>query len=329
MIVAIAGRKQSGKSLVSGVLVDRGYTRFSFATFLKSSLSEVLGLPLADFYDEKAKEALLPASVLWDSAKTAKLSKLAGVEIPHYADREMPSIRSAMEYIGTYVLRRFDREFHVKKTAQLLDAHKGDAVIDDMRFPNEIDALKAIGARTFMTIRPFHTEYSNNPVESSVNWAMPGIDKVLANVGTKEDFFEIFKEAFDNPGSKRIHGEVRDLGRLDRFFIEHDTKSRIDRLSNVILAGLIAARGVTEKGILDEEWVSGMAKSFCGLNDIKDADVARNPFIIENLKAWGAVGPPGRQVAVPYQIAEDRALSTAFKAGVLSGLGLDVEPGSR
>jgi hypothetical protein len=303
MIVALSGRKQSGKSLVSNVLIERGYVRHSFATFLKTTLVEILCLPNASFYDEKQKEAAFKDEILWDSKKTAMLSVLSEESIPHYGDKVLHSIREVMEYVGTDILRRFDRDFHVKKTAKALATYDGDVVIDDMRFPNEVSALKAVGALEFFVMRPFHTEYSNNHVESSVNWTMPEFDSVLVNMGTKEEFYTNLSMAMS--GRRGIFGA--EATTTDYLFTDKGKRTAEE-------AGYLSEIGVTQDGILSDPLVS----TYSAIYDVPEGWIRRNPFIIENLKMWNAVGDTSNR-GLPYQIADDELLSTAYRLGVLTG----------
>jgi hypothetical protein len=83
VIIAVSGRKHSGKSLVSDSLVDKGFKRFSFATFLKESLATILGIPLVNFYNQQEKERRWSSAetILWCAEHTRKLSEIANEEL--------------------------------------------------------------------------------------------------------------------------------------------------------------------------------------------------------------------------------------------------------
>lgn len=70
MIFAIAGRKESGKSTLSKVLIDLGFKKISFADKLKKLVADLYEFPLEDCYETLAKEKKI--SILFGMKKQHK-----------------------------------------------------------------------------------------------------------------------------------------------------------------------------------------------------------------------------------------------------------------
>jgi hypothetical protein len=121
--IAVVGGFASGKTTLSQGLVDRGYTRLSFAKYLKEIVSRIYndGNPI-------------------DKAQTFEVTSLEGVR------REITGRRLLQEF-GQSV-KAMDRDFWIR--AMLLDMQYGEHsggpfITDDCRFPYEADALRDNG----------------------------------------------------------------------------------------------------------------------------------------------------------------------------------------
>lgn len=168
MIISFSGRKGCGKSTAANVLISRGYIKISFADYLKKIVSELFNWKLIDLYDINKKEEQIEP-VLWDKDAAKKLSKIANIDDDiFYESMSFSSRRRALQYIGTEVLRRYDSDFHVKKLLSNLDPSI-NYVMDDCRFPNELNFLKKNNAICIYIIRPNLFDYSNHISEISLS----------------------------------------------------------------------------------------------------------------------------------------------------------------
>lgn len=194
MFVCLCGRKQSGKSTLAEILIDKGFEHISFANPLKQYLSELFGIELSAFYDPIIKEQPFAHPVVWDEERCKKLSAIVGEPIEFDSICELRSIRHMMQYIGTDVLRKHDQDFHIKRFIQMIDETK-NYVCDDVRFVGEYEAVKRIGAICVFVFRPGWFEYSNHQSEIDINWSM--FDYVLINDTSKEQMVNKFSAFID------------------------------------------------------------------------------------------------------------------------------------
>ena len=184
-IISISGRKGSGKSELSKLLVDRGFKKVSFADTLKFLVCTVYKWDLSKIGELEYKESILPFPVKWDEEMARELEVAGGLPKGSLwvECREFKTRREALQYVGTEVLRRYDTNFHVNSLVSRLHPDE-NYVMDDTRFPNELQALKDIGAICLFVIRPNNFEYSNHASEISVT--RKDFDHVLLNDKSKE-----------------------------------------------------------------------------------------------------------------------------------------------
>lgn len=144
-IIALSGRKQSGKSTASEYIenfIALNYTYakhkiYSFADPLKKSICmDILGLTYEQCYGSDDDKNTM-TSLEWQGEKL--------------------TARRAMEIIGTDIFRQLKNNVWVDATIQLIQKEQPDiAIIPDCRFPNEVDALLNIGATVIrLTLDPF------------------------------------------------------------------------------------------------------------------------------------------------------------------------------
>lgn len=157
-ILAITGRKQSGKDSLGNFLVSNatelfgpGFVvrRFGFADPLKEMVSNLFGVPLEWMHgSEKDKNRL--TTVCWG-------------HLPHF-DRENEvngrgsdslTVRELLQQFGTEVVRRMSEDAWVNALHRKIerDGLCDLAVIPDCRFPNEILAVKEWGGKAIRLTR--------------------------------------------------------------------------------------------------------------------------------------------------------------------------------
>lgn len=138
MIIAFAGRKQSGKSSASKFLKDEyyrifehdfseqyNYEYYSFADLLKKVCVDILGLTPEQCYgtDDQKNELV---NCQWNGKQL--------------------SAREVMQTIGSEWFRTMQPNVWADATIRKIQKDKVDlAIIDDCRFPNEVEAIKRAG----------------------------------------------------------------------------------------------------------------------------------------------------------------------------------------
>jgi hypothetical protein len=171
MIVALSGRKGSGKSALSDAFeatCKGSVTRLSFAEPLKEALK-----PLFLFTDEQ----------------------LYGSEKEDVDPRWGVSPRCIMQHLATDFLReQVDKDFFLKHMDRRLEAvtAKGIVLIDDVRFENEQQLLKKHGA-LLVHIERDGGEKDGHSSENSLD--MDLLDAILKNESTVATLLKRLQDA--------------------------------------------------------------------------------------------------------------------------------------
>lgn len=113
--VLLVGKMGSGKSTISDFLQSKRYVKFSLATWLKNTIDSTYNI----------------------STKSKSDKIIIG-------DKEYTK-RKLYQYFGTEVIRNFDNDFHVRRLLSDISSYGTPFtkfVVDDVRFPNEIELIK-------------------------------------------------------------------------------------------------------------------------------------------------------------------------------------------
>lgn len=160
MLIGLTGYKGVGKSVVARHLVEsHRYVRRPFAYHLKAMMS-ALGVP-PDVLDGD------------DAAKSAPLDVLCGATARH-----------AMQTLGTeWGRKHLGEDFWVKRWMSGVKDY-AFVVVDDVRFPNEVDAVRSLGGKV---IRVCRESCELGDGHASENPGVLGADFQVWNDGTPED----------------------------------------------------------------------------------------------------------------------------------------------
>lgn len=152
MIIGLCGLAGSGKSEVAKLLLEQGnFERIAFADPLKSMLAAV-GFTQAQLYGDQ-KEVEIP-----DLGKTP---------------------RQMMQTIGTNWGRDLVHpEIWVKFWLRQVHATRNHVVVDDVRFPNEIETIHGLGGQVWRINRPGVAEMNH---ESERHVASLAVDVNIFN----------------------------------------------------------------------------------------------------------------------------------------------------
>ena len=135
MIIGICGFIGAGKDTAADYLVGfHGFRRDSFANTLKDAVSAVFG------WDRELIEGRTPEARAWREQVD-----------PWWAERlGMPNLtpRWVLQYWGTEVIRdHFHDDIWIAALESRLARRSDHTVISDVRFPNEVKAIKAQGGK--------------------------------------------------------------------------------------------------------------------------------------------------------------------------------------
>jgi hypothetical protein len=141
MIIGICGFIGCGKDTVANYLVGfHGYRRDSFAGALKDAVATVFG------WDRELLEGITPEARKWrEQVDTWWAERL---RMPHLTPRWV------LQYWGTEVCRQgFHDDIWIASLENRLARRKDDTVISDVRFPNEVKAIKEAGGEVWWVQR--------------------------------------------------------------------------------------------------------------------------------------------------------------------------------
>ena len=167
IIIGIVGRIGSGKTTVSGHLCEKyAFKKYSIAEPLKK-IGLILGFTEKELYVDKT-------TVNADFGVTGRefLQKF-GTEI---CRELLPTIIPGMESIWIRLLKKYFRG----------KSDKARIIIDDVRFPDELEALKEFGA-VIIELKRGEEDTSENRHASEFN--IEGADHVIENNGCLLELF--------------------------------------------------------------------------------------------------------------------------------------------
>jgi hypothetical protein len=169
MIIGLTGYAQSGKDTLAGMLIGlHKYDNRAFADPIRKLLYETN--PLVK--DEYRVKGVVDAYG-WDRAKV-----------------EFPELRNLLQTLGVGARQVFNDQFWVSQCLSGLSA--GDKiVITDVRFPNEADAIKALGGQIWRVKRLGIGAVNKHVSET----AMEGykVDQIFVNNGSIEDLMALLQ----------------------------------------------------------------------------------------------------------------------------------------
>lgn len=196
MIIGICGFIGSGKDTVANYLVGfHGYRRDSFAGALKDAVATVFG------WDRELLEGITPEAREWrEQVDTWWANRL---RMPHLTPRWV------LQYWGTEVCRQgFHDDIWIASLENRLARRKDNTVISDVRFPNEITAIKQAGGEVWWVQRgELPTWYEQGKLASDGNadaikkladqgihisewaWLQTDFDTVLTNDTSVNDLY--------------------------------------------------------------------------------------------------------------------------------------------
>ena len=202
MIIGICGFISSGKDTAANYLVGwHGFRRDSFAGALKDAVAHVFG------WDRELLEGLTAEARAWREQVDPWWAERLGM--PHLTPRWV------LQYWGTEVCRQgFHDDIWIAALENRLRQRTGHTVISDVRFPNEVAAIRNAGGRIVWIRRGADPEWCTTLVEMRQNstlgictdymrqfgvhaseWAWVGtrFDAVVDNNGSVEQLYEQLK----------------------------------------------------------------------------------------------------------------------------------------
>lgn len=118
-------------------------------------------------------------------------------------------VRDMLQFIGTNIIRKYNPDWHVEKLiANIQNSSKDTVCVDDVRFPNERQAIEKLGGTVFFVIRPQSEILTNHPAETSLAWQNFLNKRIIINDSSEsvlqENFTQAVKDNFRWQSENRI-----------------------------------------------------------------------------------------------------------------------------
>lgn len=172
---------QSGKSTIAHALNGLGYRTIKFAGILKDMI----------------RTMLLGAGIPYDTVERMIEGDLKEKPITFPNGRTVTP-RVLMQTLGTEWGRGINPDLWADLTISKATGASGKVIIDDMRFPNEFDAVKKAGGVTILVTRPGVVRPANcHPSEGQLD--NHPFDWTVVNDGSVDQLIERVQFCLDFP----------------------------------------------------------------------------------------------------------------------------------
>ena len=258
-IVCFSGRAHNGKTMLSDHLVDNhGFEKISVANALKKICCNLLGFPSIEKMNEE--KAIDKKYVLGD-ADVKFLSNESGIPYEYIKeklktiDNTFNSVRHALQFVGTDIIRNYDPAWHVKQLEkEICESQCENIVIDDVRFQNEYEVMLKLNAISIFIMRPVLYNVLHHKSDEELNWKM--FNNVIINSTTPDDAKKQLEDIL-NTGKNTTFEEIL------KYYIELDLEGKT-----------VVTRELTNILIIKDD--------LC----IDKFNITDNPLIIEDLKKY-------------------------------------------
>lgn len=173
MIIGLTGYAQSGKDTVAQFLVQHyGFERRAFADKIRNMVYELNVYGVRDVVD----------SIGWEKAK------------------QMPTVRELLQNLGVSARTNISKDVWVNAALSDIDITK-NYVISDVRFDNEVNAIRDMSGEIWRITRPGVGPVNSHVSESELNSFL--YDRLIDNDGTTSDLekklTDILNDIYWNP----------------------------------------------------------------------------------------------------------------------------------
>lgn len=303
MILAFAGRKRSGKTTLAKLLQEEeNAIIITIADFLKHLCCDLMNISYQELIEKKDNGYTF--DIIPDKRWFEIISKRTNINIEdvrkELENKHITSIRELLQVIGTDVIRKYNENWHVNKMIEEIKSYSNDKliVIDDVRFPNEREAILNLSGDVFFIVRPNISEVSNHSSETALKWQDFDNRHIIINDNITEDklkmdFLIHYRNNFDFNIIKSIflyenenYLKCSDFGtnyNSDKELIDDILKQNRDKkLFNEY--GIIRYKTCSRH--LSKEYVEKVDDTIKYIEDRCNEFITCNPLIVENLKIY-------------------------------------------
>lgn len=208
-LIAFAGRKRCGKGTLSNAIkeyVNENNGKciiLTVANYLKFLCCDILEIDfdtLNQWKDDSNKILEIKPSNRWYNLINDKTNIPVDIIKKEIENITFTNVRQILQVIGTDLIRKYNPEWHInclkKDIEDYIDTYT--IVIDDVRFPNEKQAIEEFGGRVFFIIRPNYFNVSNHISETTLKWQDFKDENIIINDFDIKTFRIYIKVAFAN-----------------------------------------------------------------------------------------------------------------------------------
>lgn len=307
-IIGFAGRKRSGKTTLAKYLKnEENAIIITIADFLKRLCCDLMNMSYEELNEKKDNGYTF--DIVPDSRWFSLIDSRTHIGVDNIKKElqnvHITSIRQLLQIIGTDVIRKYNENWHVEKMIEEIQSYSEDKliVIDDVRFPNERDAILRLSGEVFFIVRPNSLTISNHPSETALKWHNFNFDKVIINnYSNEEEFITNFKAHYVNdfetfmPKSLLVSENMNYVMPCGYFGCQEyeDISTYKDLLYDIIRQvkrdklfwdyGLIRYKTCTES--LAKKYITSVDNNIKYLDTHCNEFITCNPLIVENLKIY-------------------------------------------
>jgi hypothetical protein len=222
-IIGVSGFISSGKGTVADYLVSQyQFEELSFAASLKDAVSTIFN------WDREMLEGKTVESRQWREQIDVWWAQR--LDIPHLTPRWI------LQNWGTDVLRKqFHDDIWIASLQNKIRQIETDIVVTDVRFPNEVAAIKSIGGLVVRVERGAKPDWYDTAIKANFEKDQPSIDYLNTLIHQSEWAIigQHFDKIFDNNGSlSDLYGQIdnfiADCQGLDPLAAKVELKSEVD-----------------------------------------------------------------------------------------------------
>lgn len=302
-IIAFAGRKRSGKTTLAKLLQEEDdAVIITIANYLKYLCCDLLNISYEELIEKKDNGTTF--DVAPDERWYKIINKKTNIDIANIKQelegKHITNIRQLLQVIGTDVIRKYDENWHVNQMIHEIESYSENRLIaiDDVRFPNEREAILERSGDVFFIVRTNVSEVSNHSSETALKWQDFDVRHVIINDNIPLDNFKTqFKIHYANNFELFIQKSIflyenRDYMPCSNFGYNTD---ETDELVCDIVRQLKEDKLFKQYGIIRYHTSSKkLAKRYTEEVDDKikyiepysNQFITCNPMIVENLKMY-------------------------------------------
>ena len=206
-IIAFCGRARSGKTYLSQVLSDKYNAKiFTVADNLKKlccTLSDITEITkLNELKNNKTVLNIVPTDDwVWKIHNETGISEdLIRHELVNIDT--IKDVRHLLQFVGTNIIRKYYPDWHIDKLVSGIENDDAKFItIDDVRFPNELKAIKKLGGNAFFIIRTngiTGSMISNHESETALKWYDFNNEHIILNCNSENELKNLFCVSYEN-----------------------------------------------------------------------------------------------------------------------------------